>query len=502
MAVKPQKKQGWNNRSWLNLRKAVQVIAFAGFILLFLYASHELMRLDPLAMLANLISSRTFDHYLLIALFMIALSFIFGRAWCGWLCPLGSILDWFSFNRWRPKHKELPQELRSVKYVLLIAVFATAAFSNLTLIVLDPLTIMVRTFATAVWPGLDIVISWVETSLNNIPALQEPIGRIDNALRPLLLPTDSLVYRDGLLFGFIFLAIVGLNLVTERFWCRYICPLGAFYGVTSKISLIRRRVNANCIKCKLCEDACPTGTIDRTKDCSSDPGECIMCLNCMNSCPCATSDFGRASAPAKWNSYDPGRRQLFLGLGTAAILAILFRLIPLSRSKNPRLIRPPGSNESHMTSKCIRCGECIKACPTAAIQPALYEAGGESFWTPMIVPRTGFCQYACNACGQACPVQAIPPLSLEEKRRTPIGWAVIDRSRCLPWSQDTQCIVCEEMCPVPHKAIVLNRVTVTGADGSKTVLQQPIVDIDRCIGCGLCEFKCPVNGEAAIRVEV
>jgi formate hydrogenlyase subunit 6/NADH:ubiquinone oxidoreductase subunit I len=130
------------------------------------------------------------------------------------------------------------------------------------------------------------------------------------------------------------------------------------------------------------------------------------------------------------------------------------------------------------------------------------EAGGEAFWTPVIVPRIGFCQYSCNACGQACPVQAIPPLSLEDKRVTPLGRAVIDQSRCLPWSQNTPCIVCEEMCPVPHKAIVLNRVTVTGVDGRKTELLQPIVNIERCIGCGLCEYKCPVSGQAAIRVEV
>jgi polyferredoxin len=502
LAVKPKKKSGWNNRSWLNLRKSVQIIAFAGFLVLFLFSIPFLMRLDPLVMLANLISSRTFEAFLVIALFMTVLSLIFGRSWCGWLCPLGTVLDWFSFNRWRPKHKALPQGLRSVKYVVLIAIVAAAAFSNLTLIVLDPLTIMVRTFATAVWPGLDAAVSWLEATLNNIGPLQDPISRLDNAIRPLLLPTDAHVYPGGYIFGLVFVAIVALNLITERFWCRYICPLGAFYGLTSKISLIRRRVNSDCIKCKLCENACPTGTIDRQKGCASDPGECIMCLNCMDSCPCATSDFGPATSPAKFNSYDPKRRQLFLGLGAAAILAILFRLSPLFRSKNPRLIRPPGSTESDMTSKCVRCGECIKACPTAAIQPAMSEAGGEAFWTPVIVPRIGFCQYSCNACGQACPVQAIPPLSLEDKKVTPLGWAVIDQSRCLPWSQNTPCIVCEEMCPVPHKAIVLNRVMVTGADGSKTELLQPIVNRDRCIGCGLCEYKCPVDGQAAIRVEV
>ncbi|RPJ63603.1 MAG: 4Fe-4S dicluster domain-containing protein, partial [Dehalococcoidia bacterium] len=148
----------------------------------------------------------------------------------------------------------------------------------------------------------------------------------------------------------------------------------------------------------------------------------------------------------------------------------------------------------------IRCGECIKACPTAAIQPAMSEAGGEEIWTPVLVPRNGFCQYSCNACGRVCPVQAIPPLTLENKKITPIGWAVIDENRCLPWSQNTPCIVCEEMCPVPHKAIALRTATVRDSSGNTIELLQPLVNKGRCIGCGLCEYKCPVSGEAAIRV--
>jgi polyferredoxin len=502
LAAKSTEKRGWNSESWLNLRKSVQVVAFAGFIILFLLSIPLLMRLDPLVMLANLISSRAFELYLVIAVVMIAVSLVFGRAWCGWLCPMGTLLDWFSFKRWRSQRIHIPQGIRSVKYVVLIAIVGAAVFSNLTLLVLDPLTIMVRTFATAVWPGLDALVSWAEGALSNIGPLQDSIGRLDNAIRPLVLPTDAHVYGGGLMFGLALLAIVGLNFVSERFWCRYICPLGAFYGLAGKVSLVRRRVNTNCINCKLCENACPTGTIDRQKGAASDPGECIMCLNCMEACPKSTSDFGLETAPEKFNSYDPGRRQFFIGIGAAALLALLFRVSPLSRKENLHLIRPPGAIEKDMTSKCIRCGECIKACPTAAIQPAgLTETGGEAFWTPVIVPRTGFCQYSCNSCGQVCPVQAIPPLPLEEKRQTPLGWASIDQGRCLPWSQNTPCVVCEEMCPVPHKAIVLSKVTVTGADGSKIELQQPTVIRNRCIGCGLCEFRCPVSGEAAIRVE-
>jgi MauM/NapG family ferredoxin protein len=501
VSAKPQRKGGWDSQSWLRLRTAVQILAFLGFLVLFLNALPLLMRLDPLAMIANLIASRGFEALSAIALIMVALSLVFGRAWCGWLCPLGTVLDWFSFNRWRPKHKPLADDWRSVKYVILIAIIAAAIFSNLTLLVLDPLTIMVRTFAAAVWPALDFIVSAAESALYKIQPLQESVGYFDSLVRPLFLPTDPLYYRDGLLFGSVFTAIILLNLAAERFWCRYICPLGAFYGLLSKISMVRRRVNESCIKCKLCEDACPTGTIRRDNNCASDPGECVMCLKCMDSCPCSTSDFGLVSSPAGFNSYDPGKRQLFLGLGAAALLAVFFRLNPFARQENLRAIRPPGATENDMAARCIRCGECIKACPTAAIQPSRVEGHSESFWTPVIVPRTGFCQYSCNACGRTCPVAAIPPLPLAEKQVTTIGRAFIDRDRCLPWAQNTPCIVCEEMCPVPHKAIILDTVDVETGKGGRMTLQRPTVLAGRCIGCGLCEYKCPVSGDAAIRVQ-
>jgi len=501
LAAKKKRPVGWNTRSWLNLRAAIQALAFIGFLALFLNAVPLLMRLDPLAVLANFISGRSLPPFAFIALAMTVLALIFGRAWCGWLCPMGTLLDWLSFNKWRPGKIAIPDGWRSVKYVILIAIILAAVFSNLTLLIFDPLTIMVRTFATAVWPALDFTVNAVESALNNTPALQEPLARFDNAIRPLLLPTTELYYPDGWLFAAIFAGIILLNLAAERFWCRYLCPLGAFYGLISKISLVRRRVNSNCIGCKLCENACPTGTIRRDRDCSSDPGECIMCLQCMDACPCSTSDFGPVYAPAKLNSYDPVRRQLFLGLGAGVLLAMLFKLNLFSGRRNPYIIRPPGASDEDMTAKCIRCGECIKACPTGAIQPSRLEAGAETLWTPLLVMRSGFCQYSCNTCGQVCPVAAIPALPLAQKKVAIIGRAFIDRDRCLPWAQDTPCIVCEEMCPVPHKAIRLSGVHVKKEDGSTVYLQRPTVQAGRCNGCGLCEFKCPVAGEAAIRVQ-
>lgn len=138
--------------------------------------------------------------------------------------------------------------------------------------------------------------------------------------------------------------------------------------------------------------------------------------------------------------------------------------------------------------------------PTAAIQPSLAEAGLEGLWTPVLVPRLGYCDYACNACGWACPVQAIPPLTLEEKRQQVIGKASIDQNRCIPWADFRDCIVCEEMCPIPEKAIVLEQYEGPDALGETVSVKRPRVLRDRCIGCGICEYKCPAVGEAAIRV--
>jgi len=118
----------------------------------------------------------------------------------------------------------------------------------------------------------------------------------------------------------------------------------------------------------------------------------------------------------------------------------------------------------------------------------------------MLVPRVGYCDYSCNSCGQACPTGAISKLTLEEKRRTVVGIARIDQERCIPYAEGLNCIVCEEMCPVPKKAIRVDEQEVEGPNGDTTVVFLPTVVEDQCIGCGICEYRCPVEGESAIRI--
>jgi ferredoxin len=229
-----------------------------------------------------------------------------------------------------------------------------------------------------------------------------------------------------------------------------------------------------------------------------------MCLDCFVACPEREAmSLGTSLRAAPWEEYDPGRRELLTaaaaGVGAVALLGTgVWRT-----TSSALLIRPPGAqDERAFLSRCLRCSECMKVCPTSGLQPALLEAGLEGLWTPVLASRLGYCDYSCTACGNVCPSGAIPRLPLEAKRKQVLGVAVIDRDRCLPWAQDTPCIVCQEMCPVAPKAVLLDeRRVATQPDGRQDYVQRPRVLADRCIGCGICEYKCPVQGTAAIVVE-
>jgi polyferredoxin len=496
---------------WGPIRSGVQGLALGAFVVLFVWSRRGgwppsvvniPMRLDPLAMLSHLLSSRTLLLSSSLALLVVVLALVRGRMWCGWLCPLGTVLDLFSLDRWRGKRPAPAETWRGLKYGLLLTTLLAALFTNLTLLIFDPLTILFRTLSASVWPAVDRVATAGELTLYRLPALRSLVSEFDGLVRPTVLPAQPVFYRYAALYAGVFLGIVALNLLASRFWCRYLCPLGAFLGVVSKVSLKRREVNDRCQQCDACIKVCPTGTIRADKGYASDPSECTVCLKCQEICPYGAIEFSWRFAPAEWETYDPSRRQVLVAFGAALAGVALARSGLDAFRDHSWLIRPPGARENNLLSKCIRCGECVRACPTSAIQPSVAESGLEGLWTPALVPRLGYCDYSCNACGQVCPVQAIPPLSLDEKRQQVIGRAYIDENRCIPWADLEPCIVCEEMCPVPDKAVKLETVEALTPDGDSVIVQRPRVVRERCIGCGICEYKCPVNGEAAIRVYV
>ena len=248
MVVRKVNKRLSSARAWVLARKISQGIFLFIFILLLVEAplrgwSFDLinlpLRLDPLAMLASVIAARTLLAGSALALIVIALTIVFGRVWCSWICPLGTTLDLFPIRKKRAKISPPMDKWRSVKYSLLISILVAALFSNLTLLNLDPLTIFVRSFSASLWPSLDHAVTAIETVLYNIPFLQALITHFDAFIRPTLFPINPAFYQFSFLFTAIFIGLIFLNWFAPRFWCRYLCPLGAMMGIISKISIYK-----------------------------------------------------------------------------------------------------------------------------------------------------------------------------------------------------------------------------------------------------------------------
>jgi MauM/NapG family ferredoxin protein len=315
------------------------------------------------------------------------------------------------------------------------------------------------------------------------------------------------------------MALLALNRWRPRFWCRYLCPLGALLGAVALRPLLRRNVDPkSCNQCDLCGLNC-RGAAAMTPGADWLASECFGCLNCTAACRrsslgfCLVWPWHAEQFCGPGTRLDRSRRRFLSGLrGIAGAAAggmagmFLFRATPQSRGStgSENLVRPPGAlAEREFLKRCTACGLCMRVCPTGCLQPALGEAGLEGIWTPRVVPRIGRCEYDCTLCGHACPTGAIAPMTIDEKHETKIGIALVDHSRCIPYAYARDCGTCVEACPFPEKAIRLVDVEVQFHDGKRQrtkIVSQPVVDPDRCTGCGGCVKECTFKDEPAIRV--
>ncbi len=463
-------------------------------------------RFNPLSGLLSMLATRAWIPRLGLGLVTLALTLLLGRVWCGWICPMGTLIDWLRLPGARARQARLSPRWRAAKYLLLTASLVLALLGSLGLLWLDPIALFTRSFSAVFLPVLDRAVSAFERLLLPVAWLSPVVDWLESALRGTLLPAKPHPYAGGAWILLILAGILALNALAERFWCRYLCPLGGLLGLFSRFALLRPVVGSACRACNKCARACPTAAIAPGEPYTIASSECVMCLDCLVDCP--KGDIGLrpaippfpASAEPKV-APSPSRRAALATLAAAAGGLALAKASPEARLPEALLIRPPGAqNEEAFLTRCLRCSQCIRACPTGGLQPSLLENGLEGLFTPRLVSRLGACDYACTACGQVCPSGAIPLLELSRKRETLIGLASIDRDRCLPWAYNTPCIVCEEMCPRPTKAIRLEEVKAIGADGSEILLQRPTVLRELCIGCGICENQCPLASQAAIRV--
>jgi len=521
------------------------------------------LQLDPLAGLGTILSTHTLYAPLLWGLLTIILTILIGRFFCGWVCPFGSLHHFVGFLAHRKKSTARKVELnryrrgQRAKYYILLVFLVMAAVSgstgSLQTGLLDPIPLVTRSVNLVIVPVAD------------------RLGYVASA--------TPRFYEGAWLIMGVFFAAIAMNFFIPRFYCRFICPLGALFGILNRFAIWRiGKTKKECINCKLCEKSCeggcePAGNIKIS--------ECILCFNCLDDCEPGLLAYQKPkSAAGEITSPDISRRGFAFSLVSGLFGIGGIRLADkLGANWYHRQIRPPGSlPEEQFLQRCIKCGQCMRVCPTNVIQPAGTEGGIESLWTPVLNNRIGSsgCQLNCVACGQVCPTSAIRPITLDEKLgqgdyadKGPIrlGTAFIDRNRCLPWAMDKPCIVCQENCPVSPKAIYTQEVFNTVRDGELTVsrineseievdqeiesgkfgtgdyycqiepdhrvriisntknsikvadennfrknlnigarisvqirLQRPYIDIEKCIGCGVCEHECPVSGKKAIRV--
>jgi MauM/NapG family ferredoxin protein len=494
----------------MRFQKATQAITLATFVVLLLAAAYPyreglgvdfFLRLDPLIGLATSLAARAYLPYLLPGLIVLGSALLFGRFFCGHICPMGTTLDVLqtpvtSRRSVKDSTFEATSAHRRWKYLLLTLVLGAALAGVSLVYVGSPLSLVTRFYGLCLFPvatllaesGLAVGTPWfLKMGFHQLAYLQ----------------LSSKVFATNLFVAFLFLGIVMASRWQPRFWCRNLCPSGALLGLCSRSPMVRRRVDSSCTRCGMCIRQCPTGAIGEDPS-QTKHSECIVCLQCVKVCPEAAISFGVATgdSPPYRESADPTRRGIIVALAGGLFLSGLLRTgirDPGPRGKemalvDPELIRPPGAlPEPEFLARCVRCGECMKACPTNTLQPVWLKAGTEGLFSPIMVPRLAACAVGCNVCGKVCPTGAIRELDLQEKQHAKVGTAYILRRNCLVWEQDRKCLVCDEVCPY-------NAVSFRPVPERRNAA--PFVIENRCLGCGWCELRCPVKGGAAIRVNI
>ena len=516
-----------------NLRRIVQAGVFVFFLILLIRTVSPVefpvrpdlfMTLDPLAAVSTALSSRSADVIVAdfgAAMLIVLLTILLGRFFCNWVCPLGTTLDiWERLVRGKRKqHRntriEHSKGLRNLKYYILAVFLFAALFSTQIAWVLDPIPLVARSYAVAIYPYFTYTAKAVLSPLWQVPVVNRLSEPMYSFLKTYVFyPNPDIGYQTitwlhHFTFGF-FAGILALSFLQPRFWCRYLCPLGALLGLLSKASMLRWTADRNkCTRCNRCVLECKTNAIADEAE-AYWVQECVECFNCEDVCPAAAVKFKfrspavsirleRESLP---DGLDLSRRRFVQSAAVAAVAFPFLKLRTTDRDPNPWLIRPPGSlPEEAFLDRCIRCGECMKVCPTNGLHPTLFEADLEGIGTPKLVPSVGHCDYECNSCGEVCPTGAIEYLELDEKKETKIGTAYFNKDKCYPWNENINCLVCEEHCPTPEKSIKFWDVEVLEQETNRIVtIKRPYVVTEICTGCGICENKCPLKDEPGIRV--
>ena len=451
-------------------------------------AAESFLILDPLVSLSTALAARAWVWSLTAAGAILVAAWLVPRGFCGYLCPLGTVIDLFDWSlsrRIRRFRVTRPGWWVRLKYYLLIAVLIASLCGVLLSGFVAAIPVLTRAAAFLLTP----VQTGFARDWHQIPAWH--VGHFISLA--------------------LFVLVLVLGFLQPRFWCKYVCPTGAVFSLGNWFRLTERKVLTSCVECGKCVEACPFDAI--SPDFTTRTPDCTFCQTCGGMCLAQSIQFVTRWDQAEWKGDEvspaaeptlPRRRFLARSAGIVggaaggAGFALTARLLASDRDPAGRgpLVRPPGSvPEPEFLRLCIRCGECYQACPNNVLQPLGLERGLDNLWTPQVVADWSGCEPSCSNCGQVCPTGAIRALPLEEKRVARIGLAVVDQQTCLPYAGREACQLCVDECRLAgYDAFEFIRVG-TELDSAGEPLEgsgflAPTVRADRCVGCGLCQTRC------------
>jgi ferredoxin len=418
------------------------------------------------------------------ALPLVLLSALFGRWYCAFLCPLGTLqaiaASVSAKTRHYRKNKSLVR-IAAALFVLALSLFGAMAAASW----LDPWSLFGRFVSYDIRPFLQLV------------------SRAD---------AHGFGISTALPIAAVIAAILVLSAASKSRWfCSVLCPVGSLLGALNCIAPFKFRIDASsCISCGSCEMRCPAACIDLHGK-RIDESRCVFCASCAASCPTGAVYYGRrrrdkkvitdaaksdGTAPNSSASSEGMSRAAFLSILGGCASALVLAALPGRRAAAqipPRsgVTVPPGAESvERFIETCTACGLCISACPSSVLQPSLGELGPRGLYAPALDFSVSYCQYECTSCMNVCPSGALKKMPLERKKLVKIGTASLVEEYCIVFTNRTKCGACAEHCPTGAVRMVARQ------DG----IPEPVFDPAICIGCGACHHVCPVPGKRAISV--
>ena len=426
---------------------------------------------------------------------LVALTLIFGRAYCSVICPLGvmqDVISWFAGRR-KKNHFSYSPAKNWLRYAVLAVFVATlvAGFGPVALLVAPYSAFgrIAQNLFAPIWKWGNNLLAYVAERLDSYAfySTEVVVGSWATfaVAAVTLVIVGILAWRNG------------------RTYCNTICPVGTVLGVLSRFSLFKPVIDTEkCIDCKLCARKCKAACID-TKNHEIDYSRCVVCMDCLESCSKGAIKYTIRKSNSQPAPADKSRRNFIVSaclLAASAAKAQEMKLdggyatiIDKEKPFKNRALTPPGSlSARNMAAHCTGCQLCVAVCPTQVLRPS---ADLTTFMQPEMSYEKGYCRPECNKCSQVCPTGAINPITVEEKSSIQVGHAEWNRKNCIVLTDDVDCGNCERHCPTGAITMILS--------DYRDLKSRKIPSINKhlCIGCGACENLCPSRPFSAIYVK-